>query len=528
MKKISKYLFLIVPLLILGACKDDLDVVNPNEPGLQVLDNEEGITRALAGTYSFFGGFYVWVAQAHHECMGDAIVIPWGNFGWRWANQPTTIELDDGRVWTPPQGGTQEEQLVLFNDRAQGDGNAFIHEWRTAYQLNNHANLLLNKLDEGTVEFSGDAENKQNTIRAWAHFWKGWAYSRLGSLYSAGVIIDEFNSTNDNFVSNTDLIVEANRQLDLAADFCGRITDDAIFTDLLLRAIPSYTRQGDMVPSPQEMIRNINTQKARNILVNNKYFTEMDAAKWTEVRNLTEAGLQEGDAILEFRTASENASFAESVFVPFRMLIGWHFLSERLVQDFQPGDQRRDRNVFELATPEVNIRGRGIQYGTRWGLTDITQGGDWASTTAGLASLPVAGSWEENQLMLAEALISTGDVAGGLALVDQVRTAQNAGLDPVSGVITDEDEALLELYSERRIGLFLRGLSFYDARRFGLTEDANTSDFGGRPEAVVLDENGNVNTDAFINYNYMDYWGVPDNELDFNVPAPGSPSVDPI
>lgn len=528
MKKISKYLFLIVPLLILGACKDDLDVVNPNEPGLQVLDNEEGITRALTGTYNFFGGFYVWIAQAHHECMGDAIVIPWGNFGWRWANQPTTIELDDGRVWTPPQGGTQQEQLVLFNDRAQGDGNAFVHEWRTAYQLNNHANLLLNKLDEGTVEFSGDAENKQNTIRAWAHFWKGWAYSRLGSMYSAGVIIDEFNSTNEDFVTNEALIAEANRQLDLAAGFCNQITDDGIFTELLLRAVPSYTRQGDMVPSPQEMIRNINTQKARNILVNNKYFTEMTPDLWNEILTLTENGLQQGDAILEFRTGTENVSFAESVFIPFRILIGWHFLSERLVQDFKDGDQRRERNVFELATPEVNIRGRGIQYGTRWGLIDITQGGDWASTTAGLATLPVAGSWEENHLMRAEALISTGQVDAGLALIDEVRNAQNAGLDPVSGTGLDEDEALLELYRERRIGLFLRGLSFYDARRFGITENADVSDFGGRPEAVVLDEQGNVNTDAFINYNYMDYWGVPDNELDFNIPSEGSAPTDPI
>lgn len=44
----------------------------------------------------------------------------------------------------------------------------------------------------------------------------------------------------------------------------------------------------------------------------------------------------------------------------------------------------------------------------------------------------------------------------------------------------------------------------------------------------MLDASGNLNTNATFDYNYLDYWGVPDNELDFNVPSEGAANVDPI
>ena len=39
---------------------------------------------------------------------------------------------------------------------------------------------------------------------------------------------------------------------------------------------------------------------------------------------------------------------------------------------------------------------------------------------------------------------------------------------------------------------------------------------------VVLDGSGNLNTNAQINYNYLPYWDVSQNELDFNAPLAGS------
>ena len=78
---------------------------------------------------------------------------------------------------------------------------------------------------------------------------------------------------------------------------------------------------------------------------------------------------------------------------------------------------------------------------------------------------------------------------------------------------------------ERIISLAFRGLSFYDARRWGVINDVSAG--GGRTGVTVLSPTGPngaivVNTNASINYNYLDYWDVPDNELVYNPAAAGS------
>ena len=147
-------------------------------------------------------------------------------------------------------------------------------------------------------------------------------------------------------------------------------------------------------------------------------------------------------------------------------------------------------------------------------------GGDYVSTEAGLAEIPLGTTYEENALTRAEALIMTGSIEQGLQLIDQVRQYQNAQLAPVAGTGLSQAAAMNELYRERRIGLFLKGTAFYDYRRFGYAcKDCQ------RTGTVVLGPGGAVNTNATIVYNYMDYFDVPLNELDFNIPATGSAAV---
>lgn len=68
-----------------------------------------------------------------------------------------------------------------------------------------------------------------------------------------------------------------------------------------------------------------------------------------------------------------------------------------------------------------------------------------------------------------------------------------------------------------------RGLSFYDARRWGVINPIAQG--GGRTGAVVVDGQGELNTNATIEYNFLDYWDVPDNELVYNLPVAGSAPV---
>ena len=89
---------------------------------------------------------------------------------------------------------------------------------------------------------------------------------------------------------------------------------------------------------------------------------------------------------------------------------------------------------------------------------------------------------ELNELMKAEAKIYGGDIEGGLALIDAVRTYQGAGLAAVAGstpALTAE-QAKEELRRERRTGLVFRALSFYDARRWGITDKGGPGRTGAR------------------------------------------------
>lgn len=517
------FLFVLFAVFFFAGCADELDIQNPNEPQLDILNTEDGIRRAMLGTYDFRTEQYTWYALTHHEVMGDVLYVPWGNVSWRWSAQPTSITLDDGTVTLPPEGGAQGQELALRNTRGQGRENAFFHEWAEMYRINNVGNLLLERVNGGTIAFAENEENKTATIRAFARFWKGFAYSRIGSMYSAGLINDVFSETTDVYVDRTVIIDEANNQLDFAIEALDEITDETVYADVLASGIPDYMRP-DGVPSPAEFIRNINTLKARNLLVNTRA-NDLTDEEWEVIQNLAAAGLEPGDVYLQLRTAAQNAAFDDRPWPRWAVLNFWAEPSERLVQDFKAGDQRFARNFALRDQAQVNQAGRGIQFGTRYSMIDIVDGGDIASQTPGVAVQDLAGSWEESALMEAEALINLGQVDDGLTLVDEVRAAQNAGLDAVADDDLEESEAYEELRRERRIGLLLRSVAFYDARRWGVIDPVSSG--GGRTGAVMLDASGNLNTNATINYNYLNYWGVPENELDFNAPSEGSASILP-
>jgi hypothetical protein len=125
--------------------------------------------------------------------------------------------------------------------------------------------------------------------------------------------------------------------------------------------------------------------------------------------------------------------------------------------------------------------------------------------------------------MKAEAKIYTGDIEGGLGIIDNVRTAQGAGLTAVKGTGLTLAQAKEELRTERRCALAFRGLSFYDARRWGIIEKGSS-----RTGCILIDKSGKINTNVTIRYNFLDYWDVPANELAYNPAGPGSaPTTNP-
>jgi starch-binding outer membrane protein, SusD/RagB family len=541
-------------MLILGACKKQLDVKNPNNPtfGVNVTD-ERGLTSYAKGsvywngfTYGngWLGDSYFSLPWGYHELMGDVIGGGQGS-----NNQTTTMGVPDKLFADPanPSSTTftnpspQATAIIrAFNNSdatAQGN-NALIYQWRSNYGLINACNLTLENM--GNVSLSTD---KANTIKAWCYWWKGYAYAQIGSLYYAGLINNVGGKTNDNYVNQSKIIDESNAQLNLAKTTLSAISNQGDYGSVIAQLIPQQCQVGiGAPPTSAEWIRSINTLLARNIVVNRlspfvngnpaatisgSSIPAMTAGDWASVITLCNSGLQQNDHVFIGKTSTSNSFFsAESGSVGAMLAssnqVTTYKMSERLVANFKTGDLRR----ANFTTANGTFFGDANTNTTRWSLID--------GVTAGITGVPVLGSrepgglqiyigpsYEENQLMLAEAKIRTAAIDAGVAHINTVRSYQGAGVAALPNGLT-LTQALTELTMERGAGLAFRALSFYDARRWGWTYAIAKG--GGRYGATLI-FNTVVYTNATIDYNFMDYWDVPGDETEKNAPAAGSAPV---
>jgi len=541
--------YLICALLLLSACKKSiLQLPNPTAPTPQAsLVTEAGIDAFAMGIYSKWianetgdGNLnFFQLAWSIESNMGDEDFSPYSNWGGRYPANVNTITLPApyNTVIPNPSGYDQIGLLRSVNSRVAGDQNSIQYEWNVFYYINAQANSILQAIENPALVLSGDTATKKNLLRAWAYYWKGYSYSKIGSMYLAAVINDQpANGLTDNvYVSHDAVITAANASFDKAAALLGSITENGDYDATFKAIIPNFNLNTQII-SPTMWIRQIHTYEARNFLVNHKVAT-MTTTDWTTVQSLTATGMIKGDYTFMYGMApsglNDLSTLQGTTYHPFEMhsVAGGalSFVSERLIQDYQPGDRRFTKNFGPYPGGSVvNVRSRGIQFGTRYGVIDIEKGGTYASETH-LGAVPIAPTWEENALMIAEAKIRSGsDVEGGLGLIDQVRDADSAYLPHVANTNLSQTAAIEQLRSERRVGLYLRGIAWYDARRWGVT--APKAQGGGRANANILVPGtliGPSGTPAtllpcFIDYNFVDYWDVPQNELDFNPAGAGS------
>jgi starch-binding outer membrane protein, SusD/RagB family len=530
--------FLVISSLFLGsfiACsKSELDVKNPNLPTPESAATEPGVLSLAQGAVyqSGFRGIdikyqdgvfgYFWSgAIGFHEMLADNIGIEAANSFLNQFDCPDAVILDDGTTALNPNSPkTQYELLRGINKNSNQGGNTIFHEWAYMYALNNGCNTILQVLQN--VKFGTGADVKTKTMQAWAYFWKGFAYSRIGSIYYAGLINDKANATTSTFFTKEQIIAESNANYDKAAALLGALTVGGDYSSIFGKLIPDFCKKGKGgVLSPAEWIRNINTLKARNILANTTVAT-MSAAQWAAIATLTSNGVKEGDLVFTGRSNEAGDIWGKSDGTVAANATGedpgsnTYVISERLIQDFKTGDKRLENNFLKATDPWIGNSDRGNSFNTRYGLIDGGKGLTGVVTlsdvsNAGAVEFYLAGTYEENALMAAEAKIYTGAIADGLLLVDAVRKFQGAGLAAASPTSTLA-EAKEELRKERRSALVFRGLSFYDARRWGVIDKGGP----GRANCVVVDKTGKLNTKATIKYNFLDYWDVPDNELAYN------------
>ncbi len=543
-----------MPLLILSSCKKQLDVKDPNDPTFDVnVTDEAGITSyAKGGVYwnafnygdVWLGDSYFSLPWGYHELMGDVIGGGQGS-----NNQTTTMGVPDRFQADPNDPSTvfvnpapQATSIIrVFNTAAAtaNANNALYYEWINMYAMINVCNLTLEHL--ATIPLSDD---KFKTVQAWAYWWKGYAYAQIGTLYVAGVIVDASATKVDKFVNQAAIIEESNKNLNQALTLLNGISNQVEYNEVISQLIPQQNQVGlGQALSSAQWARTINTMLARNILLNhlapfvngnpdatisNSSITTMSSADWQSVISYCNSGIQDGDFVFTGRTSASNSFFSPEGGSVAGLLTAsnqttTYKLSERLIQQFKPGDNR----LANFSTADGTFYGDANTNSTRYTLVD--------GSTVGLTGIPILGSrevgeleiyigptFEENQLMLAEANIRTGNIPAGLALIDEVRDYQGAGVAHIGGSGLNVSQAMQELTMERLAALALRGLSFYDSRRWGWTYAI--ADGGGRYGCTLI-YNSTVYTNATIDYNFMDYWDIPADEIDKNPPSADSAPI---
>jgi hypothetical protein len=567
MKK-NKLLFgLTVIVLLLGpvACQNELDVQNPNSPTLlgSVVD-ENGFVSFIQGTTygngfsrgsNWLGNSYFSLPWGYHELLADNVGASAANNQITNIGQPASVDLGNGTTLRNPT--KQVEIIRAFNNRpSTGAGNnAMFYQWAHMYALNNACNQILANADRIIYSKGSDKATKVNTVKAWCYWWKGYAYASIGSMYVAGVIVDEASKETElaskltkDYVSKEAIIAQSNSFFNLAKTTLQGIpnANDADYSEMLGEMIPNVCKVGNGgVLTKYEWIRNINTMLARNILVNKlspfvnnnpsavitkSLMSPMTLADWNSIIALTSStsGVQPGDKIFTARSSDPSST---TIFAATNGTVAGQTatnasnstfkIGERFRQYLKAGDQRFANNFKTNSTYTDNY-----VYSTRYTLSNGGEGLSgvqvFANRSVGAYEVVIAGSWQENALMLAEANIRTGNINAGLILIDQVRTAQGAGLAPLAGTGLTLVQALNELVSERRLSLVFRGLSFYDNRRWGWSY---AKSLGGGVYGQFVRNGGTNYTNASLDYDFLDFWDVPADEIVLNPPSAASVAV---
>ena len=545
MKKITIAFSLV--LLTVISCKKELNIIDTNNPTPSAAASEAGVISLAQGSI-YRNGFFdlkysdgvygrFWAgATGFHEMMGDIIGVEAANAYINQIGCPNKVTLDNGTVVLNPSAvNTQYALLRSVNFNSQSGANPTYYEWAYMYNLIVASNTVIDLATKSA--YTSDAATKKATILAWAYYWKGYAYARIGSIYYAGIKQNatfEDQSTNGNYVSKENIIAESNTMFDNAATQIAAATSTVAYTEVLGKLIPSFLQKGKGgIFTKAAFLRNINTMKARNILVNTT-IAAMSTAQWSSILTLTTNGITATDLIFTGRTDANGdflgTTIADKIASSAAGTLTYK-LSERWVQEFKAGDQRFANNVRSLNPGVGNFnQDRGNSFNTRYTLRRAGNGIAgvvvYANADAGLNEITLCGTFEENELMKAEATMNVGgfspaSIISGMAMIDNVRNYQGAGL--AATIAATAVAAREELRRERRIALAFKGLSFYDARRMDIIDPSKSRT--GCILISVANAVTTVNTNAIINYGFLDYWDVPDNELAYNPAAAGSAPI---
>ncbi len=481
------YLLVLIGIIAIAnsSCKKQLQIGNPNSPTLaDNVANETGlISLAVGGVYEngfgngdgWLGNSYFSLPFGYMELLADNVGADASNNQITTVAYPTYYILDDGT--NVPNNSPSVSILRAYNVLGGSGNNPLFFQWQNMYALNAACNTILATAPK--IKLGGDATSRLNTIMAWCYWWKGYAYSQIGTMYYSGLEQDDpANATNNHYLPKDSILARSSYYLNLAATTINGISSSSDYNTILGELIPApFQVQNGGVLTPTMWIHNINSLLARNIIENglapyvngdpNASITKSSTGNlstddWNNIVTLATNGVQSGDYVFTAQSTATNSLFGATSGNVAANTTGQNIssifkISVRFVANYKPTDKRLAQNFWQGSTYNNPF------YGTPYNITDSLQ-----QSTTGVATLGnklvgeyqvyIGPSYEENELMLAEANIRLGNIAAGLTHVDNVRDYQGSGVAHVSGTVTTLAGAM-EGTHLRKKGLPLRSRS---------------------------------------------------------------------
>ena len=437
--------WLAISIVGFNSCAD-MDVENLNSPDTKrVFENADDLAEVAGSAYrTIINASLTYFSPALGlATMADQLTSSWGG--------PGIFDLS-------------REPRVQFNNSISYSYN-YIHKnyWQSVNYALSQVNDVLIQIGEGAIIV--DATTTE-MVRAWCYFIQGVAHGHIAMIMQKGFIVDETTNLETlEWKTYIEIGDSALSYLDKCIVACAM--NDFILPDSWIRG---------HIQTSEELAQLANFYAAKFLLSNPRNAAENDAVDWNSVKRYAQNGLNE-----DFLYYFDGYGIWSHRLMQFSHKEGWFRVDNRIINLMDPDYPSRwnidgtppfpQQATSDDARPESDFRWdsqipftpmRGYYHFSYYGYYRYPTGIACQSFCLDIAMYPKA----ENDLMLAEALLRTGDKSGAIAIINAGTRVTRGGLSPLDAGALDE-EVLEAIYYERTIELFSHsmGTEFFDMRR---------------------------------------------------------------
>jgi len=449
----KRNIYLLIGLLIVfafSAC-EDLEVENTNQPTLAEINTPEQ-ANGVAG--SLFNGLHYTSHSGAYD--GDEPVLAWfnaadvgscswGNFGMRDISSEPRIEYNNTPAY-PNRIGVENYYLAL-------------------YSYLSTANDLL-------VAVAADVDSViEEPMRAvaMAKYAQAYCLGHIGMFYDQGFVVTQ---KDDVLFGEFDLL-----PYDVVIDSALAILDQCIaICDAHEFEIPEDWLPTAATYTNVEFSGLANTLGARLLTYKSRNAAQNAANDWDQILAYAENGIT-----MDYAPIMNDVEWHD-YYRWYQIRDGWGRIDMRVINMMDPNmdpwfpasgdikdlpdegvatsDDNRLGLYFEYMDAQDFLAERGIYHYTTYRLKR------WDTYKEDrIGALPEITKWE-NDMLMAEALVRTGDLTGAAAIINDPLGPRKA-LGGLTDVVEDEDALLAAIYYEKTIECMLstENTEFYDMRR---------------------------------------------------------------